>query len=65
MDQDYYNVKRLALVLAVQAEIEGMKSCNDARKINGMTPAYDQAAFDAKAEKLRDLSFVHNEQLKD
>lgn len=29
---EYYNVKRLALILAVQAEIEGMKADNKQRE---------------------------------
>ena len=58
-------VKRLALVLAVQAEIEGMKIHN--RLCEGKTfkkkNQYTKHHFDAKAEELRNLSYVHTEQL--
>lgn len=58
---DRYDVKRLALVLAIQAEIEGMKSHNKyAPKSYTLYTQYD---FDAKAEELRVLASLHNEQL--
>lgn len=52
-------VKRLALVLAVQAEIEGMKAHNTQCPDN----TYNQCAFVAKAEELRNLAYVHSQQL--
>jgi len=58
-----YDVKRLALVLAVQAEIEGMKYLNEERIQNGHTPGYDENMFCEKAEELRLLASKHNEQL--
>lgn len=48
-----YDVKRLALVLALQAEIEGMKA--DGR--------YIEQNFLDKAEELRELAYKHDEQL--
>jgi hypothetical protein len=57
---DYYDVKRLALVLAVQAEIEGMKAENRQR------PGDEQWTirhFESKAEELKNLAYCHNEQL--
>lgn len=42
---DDYTVKRLALVLAIQAEIEGMKICNIERLSNKYSIAYDEHAF--------------------
>jgi hypothetical protein len=55
---EYYNVKRLALVLAVQAEIEGMKV------ENLLNPGkYTYQEFWNKAEELRFLAYKHNEQL--
>lgn len=55
-----YDIKRLALVLAIQAEIEGMKIYN---LKNPDTLGYDQQAFDGMAAQLRDLAYKHNEQL--
>lgn len=58
-----YDVKRLALVLALQAEIEGMKAENVTRERHGLAVAYDEGAFAEMAEKLRNLAYAHNEQL--
>ena len=59
---DYYNVKRLALVLAVQAEIEGMKAQNIA--CSARNPKfYSEEEFNNKAEDLRNLAYAHDEQL--
>ena len=58
-----YAPKRLALVLAVQAEIEGMKAHNQAKVIGGGEPSYNQVDFDAKAEELRNLAHAHEQQL--
>jgi hypothetical protein len=55
---EYYNVKRLALVLAVQAEIEGMKVKN-----MSLPGYFKQEHFNDKAEELRSLAYAHNEQL--
>lgn len=61
--EDYYNVRRLALVLAVQAEIEGMKSLNFTRQQDNHSMAYTDEDFHVKAEELRSLAYAHNEQL--
>ncbi len=58
-----YDVKRLAEVLAIQAEIEGMKVFNIERVQNDMTPGYDEQAFMAMAEQLRSIAAKHNDQL--
>lgn len=59
-----YTVKRLALVLSVQAEIEGMKAANDRQKtFPGAEPHYTELHFDNKAEELRILASKHDEQL--
>ena len=58
-----YDVKRLALVLALQAEIEGMKAENTARERQNYAVAYDESAFQEMAEKLRNVAYCHNEQL--
>lgn len=49
-------VKRLALILAVQAEIEGMKAQNQGRKLNKHDPAFWLDDFQAKANKLREIA---------
>jgi hypothetical protein len=58
-----YSVKRFGLMLAIQAEIEGMKAENDQRKINGIDLVWDRAAFCDKAEELNNLAFCHDDQL--
>ena len=58
-----YNVMRLALVLAVQAEIEGMKADNILRVQNDMSPSYGDEDFHCKAAELKNLAYAHNEQL--
>lgn len=55
-----YDVKRLALVLSVQAEIEGMKAAND-QSPNDQPFTLEE--FEAKAELLRDLAYKHDYQL--
>lgn len=60
---DNYDVKRLALVLAVQADIEGMKSYNKHREKRGEDVYYTERDFYAKALELRNLAHAHNEQL--
>tara|TARA_R110000850_G_C9724892_1_gene442686 strand:- start:64 stop:252 length:189 start_codon:yes stop_codon:yes gene_type:complete len=60
---DNYAVKRLALVLAVQAEIEGMKSENERFKIYGDDPAYCEDAFGLKAHELENLAHANDDQL--
>ena len=59
----YYNVKRLALVLSIQAEIEGMKATNKKRELEEYAILYVCADFDAKAEELKELAYKHDEQL--
>lgn len=58
-----FTVKRLALILTVQAEIEGMKAENMCREINGKAMAYNEIDFFQKANELRDLAYAHDEQL--
>jgi hypothetical protein len=60
---DYYAVKRLALVLAVQAEIEGMKSENERFKFYGDVPPYGPADFQNKAGELENLANANDDQL--
>lgn len=58
-----YDVKRLALVLAVQADIEGMKVTNAGRESQGHTHIYTKSAFDFAAEKLRVIAYKHDQEL--
>ena len=55
-----YDVKRLALVLGVQAEIEGMKVANLIREQRDESPAYNDGDFQEKANRLEDLAFSHD-----
>lgn len=58
-----YDVKRLALVLAVQAEIEGMKAANTFQQNNGYNNRYGEQDFKIKATELRYIASMHKEQL--
>ena len=58
-----YDVKRLAEVLAIQAEIEGMKFENLKREQFNESHAYTDNDFNNKAEELRIMASKHNEQL--
>ena len=55
-----YDVKRLALVLAIQAEIEGMKIYNLKNPDN---LGYGEEDFNSMADKLRNIAASHDEQL--
>jgi len=61
--ESFYNVKRLALVLALQSEIEGMKAENENRKQNEYAMAYTSEHFQDMAEQLRILAHLCDEQL--
>jgi len=58
-----YDIKRLALIFAVQAEIEGMKAANVEREAQGYALAYGEKAFAEAAEELKVLAYKHDEQL--
>ena len=60
---DNYDVRRLALVLAVQAEIEGMKAENKQRELLNHDLTYTEKDFKDKAMNLQNLAYSHNEQL--
>lgn len=60
---NHANVKRLALVLAKQAEIEGMKIANKLRESNRDNPAYHQVHFEKKAFELESLAYAKDDQL--
>lgn len=56
--EDFYNVRRLALILAIQTEIEAMKVENLTNP--GTYTMYD---FKKKAEEFKSMAYAHNEQL--
>lgn len=58
-----YDIKRLALILSVQAEIEGMKIDNVVRLSRDESPAYNATHFQEAAHVLSELAYKHNEQL--
>jgi len=58
-----YTVKRLALVLSIQAEIEGMKAENINREQIGHSMAYVEADFNQKRDELLEIAYKHDEQL--
>lgn len=51
------DVIRLGMILATQAEIEGMKARNEIRRLYDNRPEYDENDFEAKAKELRGLSY--------
>ena len=53
-----YDIKRLALILAIQAEIEGMKAQNKVRELEGNYPYFDYMDFEAKANEIRTLAYA-------
>lgn len=55
-----YDVRRLALVLAVQAKIEAMK-CDNLQRPND--PRYNEQDFYACQHELEDLGYKHDHQL--
>lgn len=57
------DVRRLALVLAIQAEVEGMKADNQYRECRGESISYGDNEFVSKAEELRNLAHAHDDQL--
>ncbi len=58
-----YDVKRLALVFAKQAEIEGMKAKNCRCCDDGEALAYSEYDFNNSANDLRNIAAMHDEQL--
>jgi hypothetical protein len=57
-----YDIKRMALVLAIQAEVEGMLVANK-KASTCSTEYFGKDAFFEKAEELRNVAFKHDEQL--
>ncbi len=60
---EHYDVRRLALVLAVEAEIQGMIYENKVREQQNLAVPYRMEEFQAKADELRNIAYCHDEQL--
>jgi hypothetical protein len=60
---EHNDVKRFALVLAVQAEIEGMKAENKRLEFTGDSPRYIKEDFYSKVCELERLAYAHDDQL--
>ena len=58
-----YDIKRLALVLSTQAEIEAMKVANACRDMPTEAPANDDSHFFGKAEELEAIASKHDFEL--
>ena len=57
------DIKRLAMVHAIVARIEGMKAENEFRVQNGEGLAYGDKLFNIEAEKLNQLAIVTDDKL--
>jgi len=57
---DSFIIHKLALILAIQAEIEGMKAENEQRKTNNEAMAFTEEDFSYKANELRVLASFLN-----
>jgi flagellar biosynthesis component FlhA len=63
---DKYDIKRLALILAKQAEIDAMNTGNKERNISNHEPnkpTYSSDLFWLKAEELEKLAHCTNKEL--
>jgi len=58
-----YDIRRLALIFALQAEIEGMKAENTCCKNLGQSIAYNDELFFDKASELTALAYKPEELL--
>lgn len=58
-----YDIKRLALVFAVQAKIEGMKAQNKIDDMNGNYPSWSFSDFDDCSEELKSLAYAPDEEV--
>ena len=55
------SVKRLALVLSIQAEVEAMKVQNLISMLNNEAPAHPSESFQHVAHKLEELAYRHED----
>ena len=58
-----YDVRRFAQVMALVAQMEGMKAFNQQRQVAGESPGYNQDSFEDISRQLGNLAYSHNEQL--
>jgi len=58
-----YDIRRLAIILALQAEIEAMKAENKIREMDGHSLSYNENHFREISVKFHNLAYSHNEQL--
>lgn len=58
-----YSVKRLALILSLEAELEAMKSENEQRLRNDQSLAYTEVAFMNLSERFKSLAYAPDEEL--
>jgi hypothetical protein len=61
-----YDIKRFGLILAKQAELEGMKARNRQKNIdvkNPDLPTYNGEAFWKKAQEIENIVYMHDHQL--
>ena len=59
---DDSSVKRLGLILTIQAEIDGMKAENEFNKVINNNILYGEDAFIQKAEEIRRIVYMHPDQ---
>ena len=52
-----YDIKRLALISSINAEIEAMKAANIERQSKGYALAYNEEAFHEASNQLREIAF--------
>ena len=57
------DIKRLGFILAIQAEIEGMKTDNQSREMQELLPAYTGDDFAHMSEKLTLIVNMNNDQI--
>ena len=58
-----YDVKRLILAFALNAEMEGMKAENMQRQVLGESMAYNDSDFINISRQLEELAQKHDEEL--
>lgn len=57
------DIKRLGLILALQAEVEGMKAFNKQIELDGASVAYNEQLFNDMANQIRNIVHCHDDQL--
>lgn len=57
------DIKRLGMILSVQAGIDGMKAENKQQELSYGGVAYDQKYFEEKAIELKNIVSMHNDQI--